>query len=93
MTGLLITLEGIDGCGKSTQAGLLAAWLRERGREVVLTRQPGGTKKGEQLREMVLSPAHEIPPAGELFLYLADRAIHVHEVIRAGPRPRGGDRL
>ena len=81
MPGLFITLEGIDGSGKSTQAGLLAAWLRARGCEVVLTRQPGGTAKGEQLRELVLSPDHEIPPAAELFLYLADRAIHVKEVI------------
>jgi len=88
VAGLFITLEGIDGCGKSTQARLLASWLEKRGAEVVLTREPGGTEKGERLRELVLSPGHEIPPAAELFLYLADRAIHVAEVI-APARARG----
>jgi dTMP kinase len=82
MRGLFITLEGIDGGGKSTQASLLAEWLRAEGRCVVLTRQPGGTPVGERLRELVLSPANHIVPEAELFLYLADRAVHVAEVIR-----------
>jgi len=81
MPGLLITLEGVDGCGKTTQAQLLTDWLRESGCCVVLTRQPGGTPIGDQLREVVLSPKHRITPEAELFLYLADRAVHVSEVI------------
>lgn len=81
VTGLLITLEGIDGCGKTTQARLLAEWLQAEGHDVLLTRQPGGTAIGEQLRELVLSPQNHIPPEAELFLYLADRAVHVAEVV------------
>ncbi len=82
MRGVLITLEGIDGCGKTTQARLLVDWLTRAGREVLLTRQPGGTALGEELRELVLSPAHEMGAEAELFLYLADRAIHVADVVR-----------
>ncbi len=82
MRGLFITLEGIDGGGKSTQAARLAEWLEREGRCVVLTREPGGTAVGERLRELVLSPGNHIVPEAELFLYLADRAAHVAEVIR-----------
>jgi dTMP kinase len=82
MKGLFITLEGIDGGGKSTQAARLAQWLEREGRCVVLTREPGGTPVGERLRELVLSPDNHIVPEAELFLYLADRAVHVAEVIR-----------
>ncbi len=88
LRGAFIVLEGIDGCGKTTQAGLLAAWLGEQGYDVVLTRQPGGTPEGEQLRALVLSPEHEITPEAELFLYLADRSLHVTQVIR--PALAGG---
>jgi dTMP kinase len=82
MRGLFITLEGIDGGGKSTQAARLAQWLEREGRCLVLTREPGGTPVGERLRELVLSPGNHIVPEAELFLYLADRAVHVAEVIR-----------
>jgi len=84
MSGLFITLEGVDGCGKTTQARLLAEWLVAQVPQpagVVLTRQPGGTAIGEQLRELVLSPQNHITPEAELFLYLADRAVHVAEVV------------
>jgi dTMP kinase len=82
LPGLFITLEGIDGSGKSTQARLLAEALRQSGRCVRLTREPGGTTAGEQIRHLVLSPERAISPEAELFLYLADRALHVLEVIR-----------
>ncbi len=81
MASLFITLEGIDGSGKTTQAKLLAEWLRVEGHCVELTRQPGGTRAGEVIRELVLSREHEIPAEAELFLYLADRAVHVNDVI------------
>jgi dTMP kinase len=81
MRGLFITLEGIDGSGKSTQACLLAGWLRQAGHCVRLTREPGGTETGEAIREMVLSADRSISPEAELFLYLADRAVHVAEVV------------
>ncbi|MCJ7822114.1 MAG: dTMP kinase [Armatimonadetes bacterium] len=82
MPGLFITLEGIDGCGKTTQARLLAEGLRTAGHSVCLTREPGGTEEGEEIRELLLSPERTIPPGAELFLYLADRSIHIAEVVR-----------
>jgi len=89
MAGLFMTLEGIDGSGKSTQARMLASWLRQAGYAVTLTREPGGTKTGDAIRELVLSHDHAMPPEAELFLYLADRAAHVAEVLR--PRIEAGD--
>lgn len=82
MPGLFITLEGIDGCGKTTQARLLAEGLRRAGHSVRLTREPGGTEAGEEIRALLLSPERTIPPGAELFLYLADRSIHIAEVVR-----------
>jgi dTMP kinase len=82
MSGLFITLEGIDGCGKSTQAALLVDWLRSRGYHVRATREPGGTEAGEPLRELLLSPERVITPEAELFLYLADRSLHVAQLVR-----------
>jgi len=79
--GVFITFEGIDGCGKTTQARLLAKRLRAMGHEVVLTREPGGTRLGRRLRRLLLHPESEVCPEAELFLYLADRAQHVKEVI------------
>ena len=81
VAGLFVTLEGIDGCGKTTQGRLLAESLRDRGHCVRLTREPGGTEAGEEIRELVLSRDRVVGPEAELFLYLADRAIHVAEVI------------
>ncbi len=79
--GLFITFEGIDGCGKSTQARLLARELRRQGHAVVLTREPGGTALGRRLRPLLLHPDSQIGPVAEVFLYLADRAQHVQDVI------------
>lgn len=82
MPGFFITLEGIDGCGKTTQARLLAEGLRGAGHSVCLTREPGGTEEGEEIRALLLSPDRRIPPGAELFLYLADRSMHIAEVVR-----------
>jgi dTMP kinase len=82
VAGLFITLEGIDGSGKTTQAGLLADWLRNAGYGVRLTREPGGTEEGKRIRDLVLSRNATVPDEAELFLYLADRTIHVAKVIR-----------
>jgi dTMP kinase len=82
VAGLFITLEGIDGSGKTTQAGLLADWLGAEGHRVCSTREPGGSEPGSAIRSLLLSPEHSIAPEAELFLYLADRAIHVSSVVR-----------
>ena len=84
-----MVLEGIDGCGKSTQLQALAAWLPQSGllppgAELVITREPGGTPLGQSLRELLLHPpAQAAPhPSAELLLYAADRAQHVEQLIR-----------
>ncbi|MGQ7349854.1 dTMP kinase [Quadrisphaera oryzae] len=79
--GFFISLEGGDGSGKSTQARLLAAWLRERGHEVVLTHEPGATELGLGIRQLLLHGGH-VSPRAEALLYAADRAHHVAEVVR-----------
>jgi dTMP kinase len=77
-----ITIEGVEGAGKSTQAARLADALRRDGRNVVLTREPGGTELGRTLRRMLLDePVIEPAPETELLLYLADRAEHVRRLI------------
>jgi dTMP kinase len=78
---MFISFEGIDGCGKTTQAQMLAERLRAAGREVVLTREPGGTVLGEEIRAMLLHGDH-VAPWAEAALYAASRAQHVDEVIR-----------
>jgi dTMP kinase len=81
--GLFLTLEGLDGSGKSTQIRRLADWLRRRGMEPVVTRQPGGTATGDRIRELLLdSRSAGIAPATEMALMFADRAQAVAEVIR-----------
>ncbi len=81
--GQFITFEGIDGCGKTTQLRNLARSLRERGREVDETVEPGGTAIGQQIRKTLLDPANTaIRPRTELLLYFASRAQNVDEVIR-----------
>ena len=83
MRGLFITFEGIDGCGKSTQGELLAQELKKRDFEVVVTREPGGTVIGEDIRRLLVSDASvHIAPSTELLLYVAARAQHVAELIR-----------
>ena len=82
MRGLFITFEGIDGCGKSTQREMLAEQLRQRGFEVVVTREPGGTVIGEDIRQVLVSDASvHIAPTTELLLYGAARAQHMAELI------------
>ncbi len=81
MPGRLITFEGVEGCGKTTQLLLLASDLRQRGVPVVTTREPGGTPLGERVRELLLDPRMVPAPAAELFLFEAARAQVVAEVI------------
>lgn len=80
--GLFITLEGGDGSGKTTQAELLREWLDGLGREVVRTREPGGTEVGVEVREIVLHHRGDISPRAEALLYAADRAHHVATLVR-----------
>ena len=82
MAPAFITFEGIDGCGKSTQLRLLASELRLRGREVVTTREPGGTPLGTRVRQLVLDTEEQVDPLAELLLYAADRAQHVRTLVR-----------
>jgi dTMP kinase len=85
LPGFFIALEGIDGSGKTTIAARLATTFRSAGREVILTREPGGTPIGEQIRDLVLGPdSHDVMPETEVLLFAADRAQHVAEVIRPG---------
>jgi dTMP kinase len=80
--GLFIALEGGEGAGKTTQARLLAIWLREQGYDVVTTREPGATKVGMRLRAVLLDTAHAgLSVRAETLLYAADRAEHVATVI------------
>lgn len=80
--GRLITFEGGDGCGKSTQLKLTAAWLEAEGRRVLMTREPGDTKLGAELRRILLEGEYRPVAECELLLFLADRAQHVREVIQ-----------
>lgn len=83
MHGLFITFEGIDGCGKTTQATMLADALKQSGRTVVHTREPGGTPLGNNLRELMLHRADlELGYETEVLLMCADRAHHVQTVLR-----------
>lgn len=78
-----ITFEGIDGCGKSTQAKRVSFFLRKIGIPVILTLEPGGTKIGDNIRKILLDSQNtHISPLTELFLYMADRAQHIKEVIK-----------
>lgn len=82
MNGLFISFEGIDGVGKSTQANLLEEFLREKGREVVRTFEPGGTELGQEIRKLLLYRKGDVAPRAEALLYAADRAHDVATVIR-----------
>src|SRR5688500_11689360 len=81
--GRFITIEGGEGVGKSTQITALCDWLGAAGDEVVLTREPGGTRRAERIRELLLESSEEPMPATcELLLVFAARATHVENVIR-----------
>ena len=80
--GFFLTLEGLDGSGKSTQIRLLARTLQSQGRDVVLTRQPGGTELGDQIRAVLLNSATQnVAPMAEMALMFADRAQSIHQII------------
>jgi dTMP kinase len=80
--GVFLALEGGEGAGKSTQARLLAIWLRDQGYDVVTTHEPGATKIGLRLRALLLDTAHAgLAPRAEALMYAADRAEHVQDVI------------
>jgi dTMP kinase len=81
-SGLFISLEGIDGVGKSTQSDLLEEFLRAEGREVVRTLEPGGTELGQEIRHLLLHRKGDVAPRAEALLYAADRAHHVATKIR-----------
>ncbi len=81
--GYFITLEGADGCGKSTQAHLLAEYLKNHGCPILLTREPGGTPLAEEIRRVILTPSSEpLTPLAEILLYAASRAQHVSQLIK-----------
>ena len=83
MQGLFITFEGIEGCGKSTQAKLLHEYLVSKGLPCILTKEPGGTRLMQRVRELLLDAKTKgLDARAELFLYLADRAQHVKEIIK-----------
>lgn len=81
MHGKFITLEGIDGAGKTTHLTWLADFLRARGLAVTVTREPGGTRAGEQLRQLLLDRAQQLQPETETLLMFAARREHLDKVI------------
>src|SRR6202047_2395347 len=87
--GRFLTIEGIEGVGKTTQVARLSHYLAERGIDHVVTREPGGTPLAEKIRDLVLRPRDEtLPPAAELLLMFAARAVHlanhIEPVLNAG---------
>jgi len=86
---MFITLEGIEGSGKTTQAKHMASFLQAKGIDCVLTREPGGTRIGKKIRSILLDPvSKDMSPLTELLLYNADRAQHINELI--GPSLAAG---
>ncbi len=77
-----ITVEGCEGSGKTTQAKLLKEYLQEKGIEVILTREPGGSVVAEQIRNILLNPEYKVSSVCELMLYEAARAQHLEEIIK-----------
>ncbi|MBD2665127.1 thymidylate kinase [Richelia sinica FACHB-800] len=84
MAGKFIVFEGVEGCGKTTQMHLCAKWLEDLGVPVILTREPGGTELGRELRRLLLEKSEDKPvgEVTELLLYAADRAQHVQQEIK-----------
>jgi dTMP kinase len=82
MKGIFISFEGIEGTGKSSQSKKLSEYLKEKGFDVVLTIEPGGTRIGQKIRDLLLAAEHrEMQPVTELLLYFASRTQHIEEVI------------
>ena len=80
---MFITLEGIEGCGKTTQIKHLTTFFEDRGQPYVVTREPGGTDIGREIRSILLDPSSKgIVPKAELLLYLADRAQHIERLVK-----------
>lgn len=79
--GLFITFEGADGCGKTTQLKLAAEYLKNKGYDVLITREPGAKGLGEQLREILLNYDGIVSDRCESFLFLADRAQHIDTIV------------
>ncbi|MBN1434080.1 dTMP kinase, partial [Candidatus Fermentibacterales bacterium] len=77
MPGLFVTLEGVEGSGKTTRAEVLVSSLMERGLEVLHTREPGGPPVAERIRDILLDGGNDVPALTELFLYLASRSANV----------------
>jgi len=82
VSGLYLTIEGLDGSGKTTQLDALAAWLTDAGHTVVATREPGGTEVGQLVRDIVLHHRGDIAPRAEALLFAADRAHHIATKVR-----------
>ena len=78
---MFISLEGIEGAGKSTLIKALCTFFEQNNKEVLVTREPGGSELGKKLRSIVLNTNEKICPKAELFLFLADRAQHIQDVI------------
>jgi dTMP kinase len=80
---MFITLEGIEGSGKTTQIRSLRAYVEGQGYACIITREPGGTAIGERIREILLDPANnDLVPMAELLLYMADRAQHLSQLVK-----------
>ena len=80
---MFITLEGIEGCGKTTQMNHLSTFFENRGQPCVVTREPGGTAIGKKIRSILLSPSSkDMVPKAELLLYMADRAQHIASLVK-----------
>ena len=90
MNGKFISIEGIEGAGKSTQLAFIERYLKQQGKNIVVTREPGGTALGEQVRELLLAPRDEgMAVDTELLLMFAARAEHIEQVIK--PAIQRGD--
>ncbi|MDD6087895.1 MAG: dTMP kinase [Desulfovibrionaceae bacterium] len=89
---MFITVEGIEGSGKTTLLTSLDLWFQQQGRKTILTREPGSGYLGKKLRSILLNPQEQLSREAELFLFLADRAQHVADIIRPA-LDRGDDVL